>query len=167
MGEGAELSVGLPLDTEGFLRRECPTCGREFKWFASVEGDGEPPHDGGYFCPYCGIQAPPDAWFTTAQIEYANNLVAREIVGPELDKFKREFDRFGRSSGGFIRTSARVEVPDALDPLTETDDMHVVVFNCHPTEPLKVADDWIGELHCLICGQTDGHAPESSGNPST
>ena len=26
------LSVPFPLDSEGFLRRECPSCRREFKW---------------------------------------------------------------------------------------------------------------------------------------
>ena len=26
------LGMTIPLDSDGFLRRECPTCEREFKW---------------------------------------------------------------------------------------------------------------------------------------
>ena len=27
----------IPLDSDGFLRRECPTCEREFKWLLHRE----------------------------------------------------------------------------------------------------------------------------------
>ena len=45
------------------------------------------------------------------------------------------------------------EEPDKLDPLTEVDDMTLVVFPCHPSEPLKVLDEWPKPAHCLICGR--------------
>jgi hypothetical protein len=48
-----ELSIPFPLDDDGFLRRECPTCDREFKWLpAHDETEATPPPAGGYFCPY-------------------------------------------------------------------------------------------------------------------
>jgi hypothetical protein len=51
------LSVPMPLDPDGFLRRECPTCERQFKWMAATEEDeGTPQPEGGYYCPYCVIQ---------------------------------------------------------------------------------------------------------------
>jgi len=28
-----------------------------------------------------------------------------------------------------------------------------VDFACHPSEPLKILDDWHEPVHCLICGQ--------------
>jgi hypothetical protein len=28
-----------------------------------------------------------------------------------------------------------------------------VDFECHPTEPVKVLDDWDNPVHCRICGQ--------------
>jgi hypothetical protein len=28
-----------------------------------------------------------------------------------------------------------------------------VDFDCHPTEPVKVLDDWDKSVYCLICGQ--------------
>jgi hypothetical protein len=73
MSDEVQLSMSLPLDGDGFLRRECPTCEREFKWLPSPdqleEGNGEsraaapdaqPPE--AYYCPYCAVTAPPDAW---------------------------------------------------------------------------------------------------------
>jgi hypothetical protein len=78
------LGMTIPLDSDGFLRRECPTCEREFKWQPS-EGeaaeDAEPADDVGYFCPYCAIQAPTNAWLTQAQIALAQNIVARQVIG--------------------------------------------------------------------------------------
>lgn len=146
------LGMSVPLDTDGFLRRECPTCEREFKWMASTndEDDGEPAPDGGYFCPYCGIQAPSGSWFTHAQIDLATNTVAREIVSPSLKDFARDL---GPSSGGFLSVGATYDEPEAIDPLTEADDMKRVDFACHPAEPVKVLDDWDQPVRCLMCGE--------------
>jgi hypothetical protein len=143
-----EMSV--PLDRDQFLRRECPTCEREFKWLNSAEGEGEPVPDGGYYCPYCAIQAPSDAWFTAAQIELAQNTVLREVVGPELDKLARDLRRSSR--GSLVSFDVKYDKPRTLDPLVETDDMRRVDFACHPAEPVKVLDDWGGRVHCLVCG---------------
>ena len=61
------LGMSVPLDSDGFLRRECPTCEREFKALPSGDEDAEAEEvpDGGYFCPYCAIQAPDGSWFTS------------------------------------------------------------------------------------------------------
>ena len=134
-----EVSFGMtiPLDSDGFLRRECPTCEREFKWRPS-DADAEERNelaDTAYFCPYCGVQAPGDAWLTQAQVALAQNLVEREFIGPVVSKL-------GVYQG-----------PGKLDPLTEPDDMTLVVLLCHPSEPLKVLDDWRKPVYCLICGK--------------
>jgi len=149
------LGMSLPLDSDGFLRRECPTCEREFKWLPSVDDDADLTETpvGGYFCPYCVIQAPPGSWFTQAQIQLAESIVAREIVDPMLKDFTREVNKVGRRSGGLFRVSASHDAPDPIDPLTEADDMKWVDFVCHPTEPVKVLDGWTEQLHCLICGE--------------
>jgi hypothetical protein len=135
------LSMAIPVDSDGFLRRECPTCEREFKWLPSPaeEGQAADAADGGYFCPYCGVQAPTDAWFTKAQLELAERIVEVEVVEPMLRKFA------GRPSG-------RAEEPK---PLTEDDDMRRVDFTCHSSEPLKILDDWDRPVRCLTCGQTN------------
>jgi uncharacterized protein (UPF0212 family) len=84
----------IPVDSDGFLRRECPTCEREFKWLpASEDDDAVGMLDGGYFCPYCGVQAPEDAWFTEAQLALARSITEAEVVEPMLSKFADDIAR--------------------------------------------------------------------------
>jgi hypothetical protein len=103
MSDDVQLSISLPLDSDDFLRRECPTCEREFKWLPQQEdaGDGEdasaatardaeaPQH---YYCPYCAVTAPSDAWLigtivvsviaeTTRRAEAGVNLGPIHIPG--------------------------------------------------------------------------------------
>ena len=150
------LGMSLPLDSDGFLRRECPTCEREFKWLPSSDDNdagATPSPDGGYFCPYCAIQVPDGQWFTKAQVELAENTVATQVVGPMLENFTRDLDSIGRRSGGFLSVSAKYDGPDEMEPLTEADDMKRVDFACHPGEPVTVLDDWVGPVFCLLCGE--------------
>jgi hypothetical protein len=96
----------------------------------------EPADAVGYFCPCCGLQAPVDAWLTQAQVALAQNVVAREFIGPVVSKL-----------GAY-------ELPDKIDPLTEAGDIPLIVFPCHPSEPLKVLDDWRKPMYCLIYGKS-------------
>jgi hypothetical protein len=78
--------------------------------------------------------------------------VRREVVEPELEKFGRSLQSIGRGSGGFVTARLEMEhVPEA-DPLVEIDDMRRVEFACHAGEPVKVFDDWTGDVHSMICG---------------
>jgi hypothetical protein len=153
------LKMSVPLDGDGFLRRECPTCEREFKWLPSAPGEAVEDANSGtdtpsYTCPYCGIQAPAGSWATKAQVELAQSIVMREVVGPQLEEFGRELERMNRETGGLITFSAQVEHDQPItDPtLTESDDMRRVDFTCHPGEPIKVLEDWQGDVFCLVCG---------------
>lgn len=145
------IEMSVPLDDDGFLRRACPTCEREFKWFNSAEGEGEPVPIGGYFCPYCRVQAPDGSWFTEEQVELGKNRVARDILGPEFEKMARDLKRSSR--GSFISLDVKYDVPAEMDPLVEPNDMRRVDFACHPKEPVKVLDEWTRPVHCLICSQ--------------
>ncbi len=147
----SETHMSMPLDSDGFLRRECPTCEREFKWFSSPDGEGATPEAGGYFCPYCGIQAPTNSFFTAAQIELAKNVVLRDLVGPELEKVGNSLPR-NKRPGDLVSIEFSATVPPKMDPLVETDDMRRVDFECHPSEPVKVLEAWDRDVHCLVCG---------------
>ena len=70
-----------------------------------------------------------------------------------LKDFGEDMDRIGRNSGGLINVSMEYDEPNELDPLTEADDMRRVDFACHPTEPVKVLDDWDRTVRCLVCGE--------------
>jgi hypothetical protein len=165
MSDEVQLSMSLPLDGDGFLRRECPTCEREFKWLPSADPDveedvaetsGADEVPESYYCPYCAVTAPPDAWLTKAQVAAAEEIIQRELIDPELHKLEREIDRLNRRSGGLIGIEVRLErdEPEPAPELDEPDDdMRRVDFTCHPPEPVKVLDDWERPVHCLICGE--------------
>lgn len=152
MSDDFSIQVSMPLDSDGFLRRECPTCEREFKWFATDAVDeASPVPESGYWCPYCAIQAPPDAWHTKAQVEYMHSVLGREVIAPEMEKLKRTIEGVNRP-GGLIEASLDYEVPDEPQPLSDDDDMRRVDFACHQNEPVKVLEDWTSPVHCLLCG---------------
>jgi len=148
------FSMSVPLDSDGFLRRECPTCEREFKWLAAQDDDdldSGPSPDAGYLCPYCGVRAPPDAWHTKAQLEQATAIIMREVVEPEIKKLSRSVERLNRQ-GGFVQASLESDVPQGLDDNAEDDGMRRVDSPCHPDEPVKVDEAWGKTVHCLLCG---------------
>lgn len=154
MNERCGVERGVSARQCGFLRRECPTCEREFKWLpAQDDADATPSPDGGYFCPYCGIQSRPDAWYTKPQLAVIEAVVQRQVVGPALDKFDRSLRRMERQSGGLIKVSTRRDRPAEPPAITEDDNMRRVDFGCHLTEPVRVLDDWAGSVLCLICGR--------------
>ena len=150
------IPMTLPLDTEGFLRRECPHCERQFKWQPAEDAD-----DGAesipsrqvvaYYCPYCYQAAPPDAWWTQEQLKHAQQLMMSEVLAPQLRRFGRQ-GRQTSHSNSFVKID--VSVPDfpIPEPLVEPSDMIRVDFPCHPEEPLKVIEDWTAEVGCLVCG---------------
>src|SRR5689334_13260386 len=111
-----EISVSLPLDG-AYLRRQCPSCAREFKWHHGPTDErptdfADPPI---YYCPYCGQPAGVDEWLTAEQVEY----VQRMIAGPAMREVASELDVIARrSSGGFLSmTVESADEPEAPDPL--------------------------------------------------
>jgi len=152
--EETEFTLSFPLDEDGFFRRACPNCSREFKWLHS-EGDDshDPPVE--YFCPYCGVAAEPDEWQTDEQMRYIEEEAIARIVGPALEELEASFGSGARSSGGLFELSVSVEMPKRRQapPVFEPNDMRRVDFSCHPAEPVKVDEAWTGPVHCLCCGE--------------
>ena len=146
------MSVQLPLDTDGFLRRECPHCERQFKWHdgpANEEAE-QAPAPVTYYCPLCGEPAPLDHWWTTAQLDYIQGMAAPMIMRQVQDEIGNALRgsknvTFQPGDGGYF--------PDAPGALTEPDDMRIVASPCHDYEPVKVPKDVDGPLHCLLCGK--------------
>ena len=146
-----EIEIALPLDNDGFLRRECPSCERQFKWFHGHTAD-RPDHCLDpllYTCPYCGEAAGHDSWWTKEQLEFAQDAAA----GPAIDAMADELARAFRRTPGIRFEPSRKHWPDPPMPLLEPDDMTMVASPCHGFEPVKVVDDWTDPLYCLVCGQ--------------
>jgi Zn ribbon nucleic-acid-binding protein len=145
------IPISLPLDSEGFLRRECPTCEREFKWRPTPEREhGEPAPEAGYFCPYCAEQAPLDSWWTKPQLETIRSAAHKEVVEPALADITKSIES---ASSRSIKITSRKTEAQVPPPLTEPDDMRRVDFACHPAEPVKVLDDWVPQVNCIVCGK--------------
>lgn len=142
-----EISIAMPLDSDGFLRRECPRCVREFKWFPDEDDDAEVPEH--YYCPLCGGQAPVGEWWTPEQLAFAQASALR-YVSVELGD---ELAGLGTSKpGGLISLDVTMDTPPAAVPPLEPDDMVIVEPPCHPDEPVKIPEDSGEVLYCLLCG---------------
>lgn len=145
-----EVPVTIPLDSDGFVRRECPTCEQEFKWYAHDSGDPDVEAADQYFCPLCGIPSGTDTWWTPAQLEFAHGS-----AGPALDQAVQDAmnDAFRGIKGVSFRSNRdfTLDIPTP-EPLIEPDDMVIVEPPCHPHEPIKVPEAVLGRIYCLICG---------------
>jgi endogenous inhibitor of DNA gyrase (YacG/DUF329 family) len=148
-----EIPVEFPLDADGFLRRECPSCAREFKWHhgptnSRPDDAVDPPR---YTCPLCGKQADHDQWFTQDQVHYQQQVVEFYAMDAVNDAMK-EAVRGSKS----LRYEPGENTAPAPTPLTEPNDMLIIESPCHPWEPVKVPEERAdsGSLYCLVCGET-------------
>ena len=146
-----DIPVSLPLDSDGFLRRECPNCGQQFKWHhgpanEEAESVADPTT---YYCPLCGAPAGPDDWWTEEQLEYVRGAAMPAILQSVQDELAA-----GLQHSKYVKfeMSSDASVDDVPSALTEPDDMSIVVSPCHAYEPVKVPDDASESLYCLVCG---------------
>ncbi|MGI9084877.1 MAG: hypothetical protein ACR2FE_06245 [Aeromicrobium sp.] len=147
------MEISLPLDSDGFLRRECPHCEQEFKWHDGPANDQaeQQPHSDTFYCPICGEPAGPDSWWTQTQLDLIDNATERH-VGQELGDMFKGLERSTRSNK-FVKFKAdRVNMPDPADPLVEPDDMTIVTSPCHAWEPVKISEGHVNAVHCIVCG---------------
>lgn len=141
-----EVPIRLPLDSDGFLRRECPDCQQQFKCHhgpASEEAErhADPPT---YCCPLCGEPAGPDSWWTQDQLDHA-----RGVAVPAAMRYMQNslMDAFRTSKHVELKPGNGSGVPDEPSALTEPDDMQIVASPCHAYEPIKIPYDAAAPLH--------------------
>jgi endogenous inhibitor of DNA gyrase (YacG/DUF329 family) len=145
-----EVSVPLPRDSDGFIRRACPHCMRQFKWHdgpANEEAEHQAPPVT-YSCPLCGQPAAVDSWNTAEQVELAQQTAMPQFMEMIQDDLEAMF----RGVKGMTYKRRGDEITDQSEPLTESDDMVIVASPCHSYEPVKVPEDHTGPLYCLVCG---------------
>lgn len=145
-----EVSVPIPRDSDGFIRRECPHCMRQFKWHdgpANEEAEHHAP-PATYSCPLCGQPAAVDSWSTAQQVELAQQTAMPQFMEMIQDDLEAMF----RGVKGMTYRRGGDEIIDQSEPLTESDDMVIVASPCHGYEPVKIPKDHTGPLYCLVCG---------------
>ena len=160
----------LPRDADGFVRRECPQCQRDFKTRPSRQDAGilqrrlvslfpfENAHesfdevaDG--WCLYCGHRAAADEWLTPAQQAHVESLArawANHVRYEQMAHVSRTLGVNPRPT--FISTA-----PEALPgPMPQdADDQRLIPLLCCSDE-VKALWDWEGPLHCPRCGTRHG-----------
>jgi hypothetical protein len=147
----SSYSVQLPLDDDGFLRRECPHCFQEFKWHHGPtvdrpEGEVDPPV---YYCPRCGASSVPDQWWTQEQLAF----IEESATGPVLSELSDELEKAFRSVKGMTYKPSHDDEPEPPPALHEPNDMVILAPPCHSWEPVKVPENAAARVHCLVCGE--------------
>ena len=129
---GNSVSVSLPKDENGLIGRECPQpdCEGYFKVKSGtgLTEPGLPCH-----CPYCGVSAPQDHFYTKEQIEYAHSVALRKVADALHQDLKSlEFE--SKPSGGFgigismkVKKGASLPIRSYREKKLET---HVTCDSC-------------------------------------
>jgi hypothetical protein len=147
------IPVSLPVDSDGFLRRECPHCEGVFKWHhgpANAEAEEQAEAET-YYCPLCGQPAGTDSWWTQEQLAYIEGAAMPQVATAMDDQIDKLFEGLN-SKHVKVKRTGHSDVPEAPTPLVEPDDMVIVASPCHAWEPVKVPESRNGPLYCLICG---------------
>ena len=129
---GNQFNVSFPLDSRGYLGRECPEadCKRYFKIKpgTGLKGENLPCH-----CPYCGDEGAVDTFHTPKQIKYAESVVFHQVhkaVVRDLKDMARDFNR--RTRGGLFSLKMDVKPsPSQLRQYVEAElETHVQCAAC-------------------------------------
>jgi hypothetical protein len=181
------ISLSLPLDADGFFRRECPFCSRQFKILMRhdeladlaqkgldsymVETKGEEPDtvddaepETEFTCPYCAQQATRSHWWTQEQIAFVR-VVGRNILASlvnehligPLEKMSREL------SSGPVSIHFKGQKMEQLEPWIspEVNDMKIFDTPCCKRK-IKIDETWSSTVHCYFCGFPYEHDAKSS-----
>lgn len=159
-------SLALPMDSGGFVRRECPTCHRLFKVRGThLEGRlvllrlsslvaHANRHESDWpeavrHCPYCGAQATDERWFTAEQRAFLDGRA--ETFGQEL-RYEQlmHVERTLADNPNPTFLPVRPERGAAALPAEPEDMRRVPLLCCR--EELKICEGWTGPVRCYFCG---------------
>jgi hypothetical protein len=121
------MQVGIPMDSDGYLDRECPAAECEFEF--KVHGDDwrNIVTDEHVHCPFCGHVSDSGKWFTQDQLEILREGARAQLsalIGSALRKDAESWNR-RQPRNSFIRMTMQVKdrpehvlVPaEAADPM--------------------------------------------------
>jgi|SRR5581483_11375878 len=178
--EKRSYSLEVSVDRDGFFRRTCPSCGRDFKTLASdadftsilnpqierlgsqfglpLSIEGANIEKTYLRCPYCGDTAESGKTLTEEMITYAKRFVMREFVWPMINQMFGDLEdsfRGNRSSGGFLSISVEFQHSRgvlAIRPMNgpEPADMKIITLLCCDKK-IKISEQWTGFEACPYC----------------
>src|ERR1700684_1166545 len=84
------MQVGIPMDSDGYLDRECPAAECEFEF--KVHGDDWRGivTDEHVHCPFCGHVADSGKWFTQEQLEILGESARAQLSALIGDALRRD-----------------------------------------------------------------------------
>jgi hypothetical protein len=158
--------IGLPADSQGFVRRECPHCRRAFKTRGGpadgaivqrylgrhilFQNPHEVVHDDVLFhCVYCGRTACADEWCTPQQRAWLARVAAtldKEIRFEQLAFAYRTIR--DNPTPSFLPVPPERPLPEIR---CEPDDMRRAAFFCC-AEDVKLELHWRQPVFCPRCG---------------
>jgi len=172
-----QYAVSISTDRDGFLRRSCASCGRDFKtqiseselqWALAFQVQrmgldigsdvlsttNEGPRV--LRCPYCAFPGKDQDMHTDETVNYLKRVILREVVMPQLNDFFSGLENIFGRGGSRGQVSIRFEhTPGvkALRPIhgPEPPDMDIVEFICCGKKA-KVAGGWTDVQVCVFCG---------------
>lgn len=150
------ITYRMPIlpDEDGYIDHECPNpnCLAQFKvkaedWDALITDDT-------VYCPFCGYAAPSNQWYTTEQIEQAENNAFHKVeamLGNALSMDARDFNAsqpkksFLKLSMNYSGVTSFVNIPAAA---MEAMEQKIECDNCHAQYSV------IGSaFYCPCCGK--------------
>lgn len=182
------IQVLFPVDNEGYFRRECPYCCKEFKVLLeknemediisqledsySLDESSEPKIDDYreqealFTCPYCGQEGDRGSWCTQEQLLYITTHLENLAADMLNEQFIRPLKRkFGRKTSGpvSIRFEGKEMEKKKAWMSPEASDMKIFDLLCCGRK-VKIEPEWSKMVYCFFCGFP--HACEDVTNPS-
>ena len=178
--ESLRFSITFALDKDDFLRRTCPSCGRDFKTHAdpsdlssilqpafrrieteigeislsTAEGESSPQY---LSCPYCNNRAESGDMLTNEFQAYLKRFIIREYVLPKINSMLSDFaEGLGSTSrsNSFFRIEMKADFENTLPPRPisgpEPPDMTKVEMLCCG-RMIKIYDGWFDLEKCPFC----------------
>lgn len=175
------FNISYALDEGEFLRRECPSCGLQFKTQVSpaqltglitpaiqkiynethnIENDqAEQLTSEVMTCPYCGQENSASAFFTQEFNDYILRWASREIVFPALENFQNTISQMysgsKSNSKDFFSLTMKVEKSENYKPIRPISGPEVpdmrIVNLLCSNEKIKIYENWGETLFCPVC----------------
>lgn len=136
MGGSFQHKTDILPDDDGYYDKECPNedCEKQFKIFAD-DWDNAFTIDE-IHCPFCGHVASSGSWWTSEQIEHANEQAFQHLsakIGKALDEDCKEFNRSQKH--GLVNISMK------FNGMTYV-----------PNTPAEALDEMVQKITCEKCG---------------
>src|ERR1700730_14319379 len=91
-----KMQAGIPMDSEGYLDRECPSEACEFQFKVLGDDWKDKVIDEHVTCPFCGHVADANKWFTQDQVNTLEEAAAAQLSSVIGGALKRDAETWNR-----------------------------------------------------------------------